>query len=330
MHWYNKDENEIFVIYPELLCDLLINFSTNKKTKKNIIWATNQYSKHGNKYRFKSEITSVTQKRIVERNKKNKLDQSKRSKDTAEVFTPSWMCNAQNNQVDNCWFNYENSFNKECDKSWHPTKKVEFNNLSWQKYILSTRLEVSCGEAPYIVSRYDTTTSNKIALVNRVGFLDRKLRVIKENVGTNQEDWVHWSLIAIKNVYGFEWQGDNLFLARKNILFSYIDYYFDSFKKLPPLGLLKDVAKIICWNFWQMDGLKFVTPNSCKHNIKRDVEIQCTLFEEQGKEQASYDKCFGCEKNEKLAHNGIYCYIMDWKENKTIRFVDIFKGDHNE
>jgi hypothetical protein len=31
----------------------------------------------------------------------------------AEVFTPSWICNAQNNLIDNTWFGRDNVFNKE-------------------------------------------------------------------------------------------------------------------------------------------------------------------------------------------------------------------------
>ena len=41
---------------------------------------------------------------IMPRVLKDKYQQAKRSKDKAEVFTPSWVCNAQNNLVDEAWF----------------------------------------------------------------------------------------------------------------------------------------------------------------------------------------------------------------------------------
>lgn len=44
---------------------------------------------------------------------KDKILQLSRSKEMAEVFTPSWLCNAQNNLVDNSWFGKESIFNKE-------------------------------------------------------------------------------------------------------------------------------------------------------------------------------------------------------------------------
>jgi hypothetical protein len=94
---------------------------------------------------------------------KDKILQLSRSKEMAEVFTPSWICNAQNNLVDNSWFGKRCIFNKEIllkngTKSWETTKeKIVFpKGKTWQDYVRDTRLEISCGEAPYLVSRYDT------------------------------------------------------------------------------------------------------------------------------------------------------------------------------
>lgn len=44
------------------------------------------------------------------------------------------------------------------------------------------RLEISCGEAPYLVSRYDSVTGKTIKIKNRIGLLDRKLRIVSENI----------------------------------------------------------------------------------------------------------------------------------------------------
>ena len=43
--------------------------------------------------------------------KKDKDLQQIRVREMAEVFTPSWICNAQNNLIDNAWFKRENVFN---------------------------------------------------------------------------------------------------------------------------------------------------------------------------------------------------------------------------
>ena len=53
--------------------------------------------------------------------------QQQRSREMAEVFTPSWICNKQNNLIDNAWFGRENVFNVEIDNpdgshSWIPKR----------------------------------------------------------------------------------------------------------------------------------------------------------------------------------------------------------------
>ena len=43
-------------------------------------------------------------------------------------------------------------------------------------------MEITCGEAPYLVSRYDVVKGEIIPVEDRIGILDRKLRVINENI----------------------------------------------------------------------------------------------------------------------------------------------------
>ena len=116
-----------------------------------------------------------------------------------------------------------------------------------------------------MVSRYDTVTGKKIKIEDRIGLLDRKLRIVTEN-NYNKEEWVEWSIKAIKSIYGFDWQGDNVLLSRENILYTYIDYYYNKFNEKPDIKLIKKVAKVISWNIWQMDGIKYVIPNSEVHS----------------------------------------------------------------
>ena len=89
---------------------------------------------------------------IKARYEKTKEEKQKRTKSKAEVFTPSWICNKQINMIDNKWLQYENAFNFEDNKSWHiNTDKIDFSECGkdYLDYLRSTRLEVSCGEAPY-------------------------------------------------------------------------------------------------------------------------------------------------------------------------------------
>jgi hypothetical protein len=315
-------ENELIENYPVVLEILLYDHTT----QKNIFWATDNYEYMGNLYNFKSQIlpeliTGVKGNVIMPRVHKNKILQLSRSKEMAEVFTPSWICNAQNNLVDNSWFGKEDVFNKEIvlkngTKSWKTTKeKVSFQKgKTWKDYICDTRLEITCGEAPYLVSRYDTTTGEFISIENRIGLLDRKLRVINENC-YNLEQWFDMVLIAYKNIYGFEWQGDSLLLAREALLITFIENYTLKFGEKPLLDSIQKIAYIISWNIWQMDGLKAVVPNSCKDKM---VEIP-DFFETKNQ----VIKCKGCETQNINLHNGIYCKIMDWECNKAMCFVDL-------
>lgn len=323
-------ENEInikslYSLYPNIL-GILLHDNT---TKKNIIWATVHYQNKGLGYSITDEIKpchlNSKVRAVRPRIEKSKAEQTKRSKDNAEVFTPSWIVNKQNNLADNAWFGRENRFNTENpDNSWSPTKKVTFDgDKMWTDYVGDIRLEVCCGEAPYLVSRYDTVSGEAIENKNRIGLLDRKFRVINENV-TSDEEWLDYALKAIKSVYGYEFQGDNLLIARENVLLDFVDYYFERFAKLPGEDLLIKVATIISWNLWQMDGLKYVVPFSCHNEVEKVVQL--TLFGEP--EEPKLDICPGCKANDPKKHNGKRCYIMDWEKNKKIKFVSLMWRNH--
>lgn len=313
-------ENDILNIDPIILSILLIDRTSNK----NIIWATDNYKNKGMGYGENQtiEINLITGKNgniIKPRIEKNKKEQQARAREKAEVFTPSWVCNVQNNLIDEAWFGYKDVFNKQINYGWKTIhEKVKFPpNRDWKEYIEDTRLEVSCGEAPYIVSRYDTVTGRMIPIKDRIGLLDRKLRIVTENTET-REEWLEWVEKAYKNVYGYDWQGDNVLIARENLLFTLVDYYRNRFKEDIDKATLIRFAEIISWNIWQMDGLKCVIPNSCKNQT---IE-QLSLF---GKVVKGI-KCPGCEKGNNLKHNGKQCKIMDWKKNKKVKYVSLIGG----
>lgn len=283
---------------PEVLDTLLRDHTTGK----NIFWATHDYEELGSEYSYHSPIlpkliTGERGKVIRPRVLKTKEKQTGRAKGMAEVFTPSWICNAQNNLVDEAWF-------AEKDKSW-------------KDYVRNTCLEITCGEAPYLVSRYDTTTGEAIPIEHRIGLLDRKLRMVSEHVDESTE-WLKWAQTAYMNTYGYEWQGDNLLLARESLLWSFMEYYEAKFGKAPILRSINYIAYIISWNLWQMDGLKGVVPDSCRDGVKQKI---MTLF---GEEEQTVN-CPGCQQEDIRRHNGTYCLIKDWGTGKKIRFIDLIK-----
>ena len=296
------DIREDYLLKKDSLLDILLQ---DKTTGNTILWATDSYEQKGKKFASFAPITSdlVTGKNgklIQPRSVKSKEEQLLRTRDKAEVFTPLSIVKQMNEACDN--------------------KRVTKNN--WQEYVSLLKLEITCGEAPFIVSRYDPVSDKQelLPLAERVGFLDKKLTVVSKYC-TTQDEWIKWAKIAFQSSYGYEWQGDSLLIARENLLYTFIDYYKDKFKKNPSLEHQKEIAEIIVWNIFQMDGLKYVIPLSCKTETIT-IKGEVTLF---GKEDDRIVEkpCAGCENKTAKNHNGTYVKIMNWKEDKIIRFVDI-------
>ncbi len=218
-------ENDIAEIDPTLLACLL----QDKTTNGNILWGTKDYESYGDAYGERREIaqeliTGDFSRVIQPRAAKAKEVQRMRVRQRAEVFTPSWVCNAQNDLVDEAWFGRKNVFNTPDGTGWRATEgRIVFPpEKPWKSYVTAKRLEITCGEAPYLVSRYDTTTGEPIPLYARIGLFDRKMRIVNENCSTDRE-WRRWSKLAVMSVYGFEFQGDSVLIARENLLYDYLD-----------------------------------------------------------------------------------------------------------
>lgn len=326
-------ENDIFELSPELMNTLLKDHTmSTDDCQVNIFWGTDDYADRGKGYQYNDQIkleaiTGENGNIIVPRAVKSREQQQQRSREMAEVFTPSWICNKQNNLVDAAWFGREGVFNTEIDSpdgthTWIVNQeRITFpEGKTWRDYVNENRMEITCGEAPYLVSRYDTVTGEPIAIEQRIGLLDRKLRIVNENTETSSE-WLKAAQSAFQSIYGFEWQGDNIVLAREALLYTFIDYYRAKFGKNPQLKSLLYMAYIISWNIWQMDGLKGVIPNSCGE--RRTVETD--LFGETVR--ISY--CEGCKSGDIKKHNGVYALIKDWgapKSKQKIRFVDLIQS----
>lgn len=289
-------------ISPKLLGILLID----RTTGENIIWGTVDYCEYGC---FAVEEIQLDKVSLVRpRYEKIRRRQRSRTRDRAEIFTPSWLCNEQNNLVDEAWFGREKVFNTVvdvCKHTWQatPDKIVFSGELTWHAYVEANRLEITCGEAPYLVSRYDSVTGEPIEISQRIGLLDRKLRVVFEN-SANDDECLIWMKRAVQSVYGYEFQGDNLFLARKNILLSVAEYFAQKFSAEPSEDFLLDIAEIISWNFWQMDGLTNAIPYA---NINHQGFLE------------------GFGKNVNLDEK-IYCRIKDWITGDEVEYRDLLKG----
>lgn len=299
--------------------DVLHILLQDKSTRQNIIWATDAYISHGYGYsdtdqmavsHFTGSNPLVLQPRIA----KSLEEQQDRTRKKAEVMTPVWLCNKMNNYADEEWFGRPNVFNVECSgNQWDVIDaKIEFpEGKTWKGYVDSRRIEITCGEAPYLVSRYDTTTGEIILPpFRRIGLLDRKFRIVNENTETKKE-WLKWAERALQSCYGYEYQGDNLLIARINVLVSFCDYYEERWNEQLDKKTLLHIANIISWNLWQMDGLKDTVPLGKPY----EENHQMTFFDLMNE---------GNEEDEE--RESVPCRIFNWRSNESIEFRKLKKG----
>lgn len=379
-------ENQLLIGYGEKVC---MNLLKDHTTQQNIYWATDSYAELGEEFTFYAPITldKITsyisdegvvvtkeqydtiiqqtpeakehyQEMIRPRAVKSKREQTQRAKDKAEVFTPAWICNAQNNLIDEAWFGRQeglfNSPDPEDPHKWiNNEKKISFEGTGkdWKDYVADMRLEITCGEAPYLANRYDAVTGeyNEVAKF-RIGILDRKLRIVSENVKDSKE-WILWAKIALRSTYGFEWQGDNLLLAREALFFTFEEHYIEQFgvKKFNQnkMRMMPGVAYIVSWNLWQMDGLTYGLPGheeDIKNRKQRDEEHKAKLAEYQKqikeREVMAENSLFGLDEMnlpdlvepvaEPVQPSEQYCIIKDFLDGVNLKKVTLKAQDFHD
>lgn len=300
----------------------------DKSTGKNIIWATDppeelqtvMYEPVTDRSQITTQQLRLTHYEVVlPRMMKQTDTQQQRTRKKGEVFSPAWVCNKMNNALDADWFRglgaeeSAGQFTVELPQGWQTVETpVQFpacggRTPAWVQYVQSRRLEVTCGEAPFLASRYDAATGEMIPVARRIGILDRKLRVVSENAAT-EEEWLKFATHAVQSTYGYEYQGDNLLLARVNLLLTYAEHLQARWQRKPTKEELQPIANIISWNLWQMDGLHLSVPGG-----KPQPEA----------EQLDLFSMFGTVEEQTPA---VSCKVKNWRSNKTQNFETIQEG----
>ena len=125
-------ENTLREHMPGILDILLMDRTTSTPMmKKNIIWANENYIKHGNKAyaataQMRPELVTGQMGQIIKpRALKSKEMQKERTKSKAEVFTPTWIVKKQNDVVEK-----------------------DYTDDDLETYVKRIWLEITCGEAP--------------------------------------------------------------------------------------------------------------------------------------------------------------------------------------
>lgn len=270
----------------------------DRTTRKNIIWATDSYKDMGEGYQAKDHIkeslfANGAGKIIKPRVEKDEEEQSNRTRGKGEVFTPTWIIKKKIDFIEE-----------------------ELSKLDLEDYIGQRWLEITCGEAPYMTSRYDTVTGEYLDIEERVGFLDRKLQRISKEIDS-EEIWFSLALKAYQSSYGYEYQGDSLLIARENLLNSFIDYYVAKFNHMPGLNKIEDIAIIISYNVFQMDGLKYILPMPEKIRVK-EFDVQLSFFGDVETEE---------QQLEVVIEEGEEVKVKNWLNNKMVKFKDLVENE---
>ena len=294
-------QDDIIRLHGIGVLDLLL---ADKTTGNNILWTTEAYAERGGHYEATAEITSdfITGEEnigiIRTRARKAFEQQSARKRQRAEVFTPLWLCKKMCDYLDEVWFRRKIGFYKVRPDNGH----IMFSsNRTWKQYVHSRRMEIACGEGPFLVSRYDATTGSVVPVENRIGILDRKMRIISENANS-EEEWLLWAEKAFQSVYGYELQGDNLLIARVNLIMTFVEYLYHRWGRMPTVEEYHCFSNIIAWNLWQMNGLTGETSVSGIDNG------QISLFDDDKKDP-------------------VFCKIYNWRQQRRIEYREINKGN---
>ena len=312
-------QDDILILHNHGLLKRLLE---DKTTKKNIMWATDAYSAFGERY-FRNEeikpelITGANSDIIKTRARKAMEQQFERTRQRAEVFTPLWVCKMMNDDAERFWFqSVVTGSDAESDDN---LREAVLNDAKlFKRYIDSKRLEITCGEAPYLVSRYDVATGEMIPVSQRIGILDRKLQAIGEYAETEAE-WINWVTRAYQSTCGYEFQGDNVLISRVNMIMTFDEYMEDRWDRRPTDKEYEKLANVIAWNIWQMDGLTGTIPYSKAEEHLKQLDIFGFLQEEDE----------SISKEVKEINTQPYCRIYDWRnKKKSIEFQELKKGMH--
>lgn len=172
---------------------------------------------------------------VMPRYLKAQEDQKSRTAKKAEVFTPYEIIERMNDSL-------------------------EPDDENKAQYIKKKVLEITCGEAPYLTTRYDAVTGEEIPVEKRLGLLDRKLQCIPKEIG--KELYVLCVDAALKASYGYEWQYDSLFLARRNLLMTTIEHFESVWGTEPEYLDVLSWATTISYNIFRMDGVSMCIPET--------------------------------------------------------------------
>lgn len=307
----------------------------DRTTRHHILWATDAHAALGSEYARNAEIRQelILGDRagvIRTQAEKRREQQGGHGKRYGVESTPFSVCKKMNDILDEDWFGRKDVFFSEGNGGIYDSdvKPVSFPpQKTWTQYVDSRRMEITCGEAPFLVSRYDAATGKEIPLEERTGILDRKLYIVTEHA-QNEAEWVFWAFRAFEAVYGYEFQGDRLLIARVNLIATFEDYLWNLWYREPTKKEYERLTRIVTWNLWQMDGLTGMIPYNRLPGVGHQMSLN-EWMEENNKGKNSEESYTqggnwwdedDIEREKELQP---YCRIYDWRANESREYSSL-------
>lgn len=176
---------------------------------------------------------------------KSKTEQRARTKRRAEVFTPTSVVAYMVEQAESAKLG---------------VTVEELDTVPWRDRIQLRSADMCCGEGAFMTTLYDPITGEDIPEPERVGVLDRKLRLVVENAPMSMA--TRYLLTALRTSYACELVGDNVILARMNVLLAWREAYCRVMGTSPSVAEMTEACEVICGTVMQVDVLTGMIPAS--------------------------------------------------------------------
>lgn len=193
--------------------------------------------------------------------------------DEAEEVQTLCSWNRKLNQLDEVWFQRSGVFNTPTAEGWIPAADpVYFEDpFHWKKYV---NQQIYVPDLDWGAALTFAGTSENLPLNERMGQLDRELRLVNENVRSQQE-WQKRTSTMLARMLGCAKDPIRLFRARLCVLETCREAFQARFGHLPSARDEKALAHIVARNLFQSEDELNTVPFQ-----EMEETLQLSLFEE--------------------------------------------------
>lgn len=289
----------------------------DRTTRRNLIWGTDDLKYLGAGWRKEQELQEETAfgeaLRLVvpgtdRLGPRAGAKKAGRQKEGPQVLSAA-EANRRNNARDEQWFGQSSVFNSVWGDTWitraEPVRFPARKNRSWHQYIDARFLEKDFAVPQCLVSRFDAASGGLIPRGDRIGVLDRKLRIAAEQAPA--AEWAKWAFRALESCYGYAYRGDDVAAARIDVLLTLRKAFAAALGREPDAREWRRAARIASWNLWQMDGKTGTIPYGKPMSAATQIEM-FRLLEDRRRGVLQPD-----------------CRVMDWRAGKSVPYREMEK-----